>query len=98
MIDFGKGRDWGLIVRENLAIDRNQIALSGILPKLVEVERILRRGHVVGLLFLAHDELLSYLDNVIRQSVPFPNVVNRDAILPTDSIERFTRLDDMSIG
>src|SRR5437879_2439508 len=28
----------GIIVRENLSIERNEIALSGILPKLVETE------------------------------------------------------------
>ena len=38
MIDFGKGRNGGLIIRENFAIERNEIALSGILPKLVETE------------------------------------------------------------
>ena len=38
MIYFGKGRDRGLIVRENLSIERNEITLSGILPKLVETE------------------------------------------------------------
>jgi hypothetical protein len=38
VIDFGKGRDRGLIVRENLTIERNKIALSGILPKLIETE------------------------------------------------------------
>jgi hypothetical protein len=38
MIDFREGRDWGLIIRENLSIERNEIALSGILPKLVETE------------------------------------------------------------
>ena len=65
MIDFGKGRNGGLIVREDLSIERDEIALSGILPKLVETEGVLRRGHVVVLLFLAHDEPLSYFDNVI---------------------------------
>jgi hypothetical protein len=38
MIDFGKGRNGGLIIRENFAIEWNEIALSGILPKLVETE------------------------------------------------------------
>jgi hypothetical protein len=38
MINFGKGRDGSLIVGENLAIKRNEIAFSGILPKLVETE------------------------------------------------------------
>jgi hypothetical protein len=38
MIDFGKGRYGSLIVRENLPIERNEVALSGILPKLVESE------------------------------------------------------------
>jgi hypothetical protein len=38
MVDFGKGRNWGLVVRENFSIERNEIALSGILPKLVETE------------------------------------------------------------
>jgi len=38
MIYFGKGRNGGIIVRENLSIERNEIALSGILPKLVETE------------------------------------------------------------
>jgi len=38
MIDFGKGRDWSLIVSEDLSIERNEITLSGILPKLVETK------------------------------------------------------------
>jgi hypothetical protein len=38
MVDFGKGRNGSLIVCENLPIERNEIALSGILPKLVETE------------------------------------------------------------
>jgi hypothetical protein len=38
MIDFGKGRHRGLVVRQNLSIERNKIALSGILPKLVKTE------------------------------------------------------------
>jgi hypothetical protein len=38
MIYFGKGRDGGIIVRENLSIERNEISLSGILPKLVETK------------------------------------------------------------
>jgi hypothetical protein len=38
MIDFGKGRYRGLVVRQNLSIERNKIALSGILPKLVKTE------------------------------------------------------------
>jgi hypothetical protein len=38
MIDFGKGRDRGLIVREDFSIERNEITFSGILPKLVETE------------------------------------------------------------
>jgi hypothetical protein len=38
MIDFGKGRDRCLIVRENFPIERNEIAFSGILSKLVETE------------------------------------------------------------
>jgi hypothetical protein len=49
MIDFGKGRNGGLIVRENLSIERNEITLSGILPKLVETKRVLGRGHVAVL-------------------------------------------------
>jgi hypothetical protein len=38
MVDLGKGRYGSLIVRENLPIERNEIALSGMLPKLVETE------------------------------------------------------------
>jgi hypothetical protein len=38
MIDFSKGRDRGLIIREDLSIERNEITLFGILPKLVETE------------------------------------------------------------
>jgi hypothetical protein len=38
MIDFGKGRNGGLIVREDLSIERDEIALCGVLPKLVETE------------------------------------------------------------
>jgi hypothetical protein len=38
MIDFGKSRNGGLIVREDLSIERNEITLSGILTKLVETE------------------------------------------------------------
>jgi hypothetical protein len=38
MIDFGKGRNGGLIVRENLSIKRNEVALSSILAKLIETE------------------------------------------------------------
>jgi hypothetical protein len=38
MIYFGKGRDGGVIVRENLSIERYKIAVSGTLPKLVETE------------------------------------------------------------
>jgi hypothetical protein len=38
MVDFGKGRYRGLVVRQNLSIERNKIALSGILPKLVKTE------------------------------------------------------------
>jgi len=38
MIDFGEGRDRGLIVRENLSIERNEITFSCILPKLVKTE------------------------------------------------------------
>jgi len=33
---------------------------------LVDTERVLRRRHGIVLLFLAHDELLSDLDNVVR--------------------------------
>ena len=98
MIDFGKGRNGSLIVRENLSIERNEIALSGILPKLVEAERVLRRRHVVVLLFLAHDELLSYFDNVVRQFVQLSDFIDGEAILPTDPIERFARLHHMNGG
>jgi hypothetical protein len=52
MIDFGKGRNRGLIVGEDLSIERNEIALSGILPKLVGTERVLRRGHAAVLFTL----------------------------------------------
>jgi hypothetical protein len=38
MIDFGKGRNGGLIVREDLSIERDEIALFGVLLKLVETE------------------------------------------------------------
>jgi hypothetical protein len=38
MIDFGKGRDGGLIVRENLSIERNEVTLSSILAKLIETK------------------------------------------------------------
>jgi hypothetical protein len=38
MVYFGKGRYGSLIVRENFPIERNEIALSGILPKLVKTE------------------------------------------------------------
>jgi hypothetical protein len=38
MINFGKGGDRGLVVRENFSIEGNEIALSGILSKLIETE------------------------------------------------------------
>jgi hypothetical protein len=98
MINFGKGRDGGLIVCEDLSIERNEITLSGILPKLMEAERVLWRGHVAVLLLLSHDEPLSYLNNVVRQLVPLSDLVHRHAILPTDPKERFARLYDMNGG
>ncbi len=38
MINFGKGRDRGLVVCKDFPIERNEISLPCILPKLVKTE------------------------------------------------------------
>ena len=38
MIDFGKRGDRGLIIRQNFAIQRDEVTLSRVMPELFEAE------------------------------------------------------------